>query len=346
MRKRASLDRVHLALRHKEMSRRDFLKAAGAIVGTTAVSSLLTACGANGADAAPPALERDAPSYMLPTPGGAWTPPPGSQVGRMPTGPGPLLRIDDVGEFEFDAGEVTTLRPDIFQPGHLSVFDVLAHLAERGDFDLDYHFDEAMDTHLVDSINGQGDWWYRALYSGGWYESNVFRMDMYPYKDGTHVQMYKEEREGRMADIYRTFREEVTRWEQNGGQVVLPEVKIQNPVRRDLIFRDVVVAVHDVRTDVLQPGVVTALDVLLSLAEQGELARLKLTWYERIGSADPVDSYWVEQIDGDEAYSSCGFVYETGPQQFSGFRGSHIHIPSDVRAIVSPEYAFWFWICL
>jgi hypothetical protein len=39
--------------------------------------------------------------------------------------------------------------------------------------------------------------------------------------------------------------------------------------------------------------------------------RLELTWYERIGTADPVDTYYVEQIDEAEAYGSCGFVYET-----------------------------------
>jgi hypothetical protein len=42
----------------------------------------------------------------------------------------------------------------------------------------------------------------------------------------------------------------------------------------------------------------------------------------------------------------CGFVYETGPNSFAGFSGTHIHIPADVRVIISPEYALWFWICL
>ena len=70
MRKRASLDRVHLALRHKEMSRRDFLKAAGAGVGAAAVSSLLTACGANVIHATHPGWRLDAPTRI---PGGADT---------------------------------------------------------------------------------------------------------------------------------------------------------------------------------------------------------------------------------------------------------------------------------
>ena len=90
----------------------------------------------------------------------------------------------------------------------------------------------------------------------------------------------------------------------------------------------------------------TALDALISLAEQGKLSDLGLTWYERIAAADPVDSFWVETIDQAQASGGCGFVYETGPRYFSGFSGSHIHIPSDVRVTVSPEYALWFWICL
>ena len=51
------------------------------------------------------------------------------------------------------------------------------------------------------------------------------------------------------------------------------------------------------RRDVLQPGLVTALDVLISLKEQGQVGQLELTWYERIGIADPVDSYWVSRFE-------------------------------------------------
>jgi len=44
----------------------------------------------------------------------------------MPMGTG-TVRIKDVGEFDFDASQVETLRPDIFQPGHFSLFDILSH---------------------------------------------------------------------------------------------------------------------------------------------------------------------------------------------------------------------------
>jgi hypothetical protein len=290
-----------------------------------------------------PAETPDSPtagrSYVLPTEDGAWTPPE-SHVGEMPIGEG-IVGIEDIGEFTFDASQVKTLRPDIFQPGQFSFFDVLVHLAERGDIALDYHFDETMDTHVIDAINGQSEWWYRAVYSGGWSESNVFRMDMYPYKNNSRLWLHKE-REERLKTIYRSFQDEVERLAGNGGQVIIPQVIIRSPTGNH-VFRDVMVTAHDVRSDMFQPGVVTALDALLSLAEQGKLSHLKLTWYERIGTADPVDTYYVEQIDESEAYGTCGFVYETGPR---GLSGTHIHIPSDIRVTVSPEYALWFWICL
>ncbi|MDY7042152.1 MAG: hypothetical protein SVX38_14940, partial [Chloroflexota bacterium] len=308
-----------------------------------AFSLVLMSCTATVAgDPADPSLPGQPQLDSTPVEEGAPTPAP-SHAGRKPSGTG-TIQIEGMGEFEFDAGRVQTIRPDVFQPGHFSLFDVLAHLGERGDIELDYHFDEEMHTHVIDAINGQSGWWYESYYSDGWPERNVFRMDMYPYKNGTQTRVFRRD-EGQLANIYRTFREEVERLAINGGQVIIPELSIRSP-RGSWTFQDVVVTAHDVRSDVLQPGTVTALDALLSLEGQGQLSNLKLTWYESIGAADPVDSYWVEQINEAEARGSCGFVYEVGPRDFAGFAGSHIHIPADVRVIVSPEYEFWFWICL
>ncbi len=162
---------------------------------------------------------------------------------------------------------------------------------------------------------------------------------------------FDRENVGRLEAICQSFREEVSRLKANGGHVIIPDVRIGAPSGR-LAFRDVEVMPHNVRTGVLQPGVVTALDALISLSERRELPKLKLTWYERISGAEPVDSYWVEELNRDAAVGGCGFVYETVPQQgdrrhpLAGFSGTHIHIPADVRVTVSPEYALWFWICL
>ena len=282
-------------------------------------------------------------SYFLPTEDGKWVLPL-YYIGRKPSGIG-KVRIAGVGEFSFNASQIRAVRTDVFQPGYFSVFDILVYLSEQGDIQLDYHLDGKMDTHIIDGINGKAYWWYEAKYSGGWYESNVFRMDMYPYKDGTEIRL-NTHREEYIARICRTFGDEVVRRMRNGGEVIIPEVSIQGPRGRAKMLKDVKVTPYNVRGDIFKPGIITALDILLSLGEQGKLSDIKLTWYDRIDGADPVDSYWVEQIDEDVAVGGCGFVYETGPNEFSGFAGSHIHIPLDVRVIVSPEYALWFWICL
>ena len=335
---------------HGGVSRRRFLELM-AVGGTALVAGCVPATEPGPTSTTPPALEGDATapplvttpggprSYRLPSDGGGWRPQ-GSEAADLPTGSN-SVRIEGIGEFNFEASDVETLRPDIFEPGRSSLFDVLAHLDEKRDIRLEYHFSEEMNTHVVDSIDGESGWWHSAYYSGGWAEANSFRMDMYPYKNGMELWLHRE-RDDRLTAIHDSFHAEVDRLASNGGRIIIPEVTIRSPSSNTL-FRDVEVTPHDVRTDVLQPGVVTGLDAILSLAEQGELSRLKLTWYERIGTANPVQSYWLEQIDQAEASGTCGFVYETGAR---GIGGNHIHVPSDVRVTVSPEYALWFWICL
>ncbi len=287
-------------------------------------------------------VQPGAPSYRLPTEDGEWTPPV-SHVARLPAG-GAEIRIDGLGAFGFDASQVETVRPDIFRPGHFSLFDILVHLSEMGDIDLDYHFDEGMDTHVIDAVDGEQGWWYNAHYPAGWFEASVTPMDHYPYKSGTVVRL-DSIGEDRLTPIYQSYREEVERLAANGGQVVIPDLTIRAPSGR-VEFQDVVVTAHDVRSDLFQPGVVTALDAIISLAEQGRISNLMLTWYQRIARADPVDSYWVERINDDVASGGCGFVYECGSREFAGFAGAHNHIPADAQVSRSPEYALWFWICL
>lgn len=327
------------------LTRRELLKrlACGGLV-ASGVSTVLTACEPAPIDAREPLSDEkeEAPSYELPTSDGLWSPNAG-HVGDTPSGEG-RVQIEGVGAFAFRAEDVRRQRPDIFQEGHFSLFDVLVHLSRRGDIELKYHFDEAMATHVIESLNGESGWWHNAHYASGWFEPNVSRMDLYPYKDNTRFRLDKE-RADRIAGIHDEFRNEVERLSQNSGQVVIPDVRIRSPNGR-VSFDNVPVTAHDVRSDVLQPGVITALDALISLAEQGAMPGLKLTWYERIAGAEPVDSYWVEELNGNVAVGGCGFVYETGPWAFAGFSGTHIHIPADVRVTVSPDYALWFWICL
>ncbi len=246
-----------------------------------------------------------------------------------------------VGEFSFDPQAIHTLRPDIFQPGSFSLFDVLVHLNATGAFEMNYHWAEDMNTHVIDTINGLEDWWYVAFYDGGWSEDNIYRMDHYPYKDKMTIRVMQIERD-RIESVYEVYREEVLRRAQNGGKVVIPRVTIAGQ-SETLRFENVLVEPHNLRNDTFRDGVVTGIDVILSLGDQG-LISYDLQWYDSIGSAGVVRSHWVQRINNDQASGFCGFVYEAGPSRFA--RSNHIHIPSDFRPLNSPEYALWYWIRL
>jgi hypothetical protein len=253
-----------------------------------------------------------------------------------------MINISGIGEFDFDPRKVKSVRGDIFKPGYFSIFDVLVHLDNNKLINLKYHFAESMNTYLIDSINGKENWWYYAYYDGGWRERNAFRMDHYPYKDNTTIIVFQEYEE-EIEDIYEVFTQEITRKAVAGGRVIIPNVKITGETIK-LNFKNVEVTAHNLRNDSFQDGVITAIDVIMSLGDQGKLD-YELKWYESIGTAKTVKNYWVHRINGDEAYGKCGFVYEAGSNNFKYSR-NHIHIPSDSRIINSPEYEEWFWICL
>ena len=250
------------------------------------------------------------------------------------------ISIDNVGTFPFDPAEISTVRPDIFTPSHFSIFDILVHLHNNGAINMQYHFDSTINTHVIDSINGIGNWWHRAYYDGGWNETNVYRIDHYPYKEGMYLNLY-ESNSSHIQAIHAAFLEELQRKQTNGSAVIIPEVIIRGKTFQQT-FQDVLVQPHNLRSDVFQPGVITGIDAILSLADQGRIT-YALTWYDSIGTAQIVRSYWVQQINDDLGSGRCGFVYECGDLDFRGI-GNHIHIPSDFRPISSPEYMEWFWI--
>jgi hypothetical protein len=245
--------------------------------------------------------------------------------------------------FEFDPNEVKTVRPDIFKPGYFSMFDVLVHVANEGYVALEYHFDKSMNTHVIDKLEGETDWWYLAYYDGGWSETNYFRSDHYPWKDGSVLYFFKVQ-SSRLELTYSIFREEIARLNGNDGKIVIPRVVINGPTVNEE-FDDVVVTSHNLRNDTFQDGLITAIDVILSLEDQGKL-EYGLKWYESIGTARIVKNYWVESIGNDVASGRCGFVYESGDLGLQGFAGNHIHLPSDSRLLNSPEYVLFFWICI
>lgn len=251
------------------------------------------------------------------------------------------IYIEGIDEFEYDSKQISTVRSDIFAEGHFSIFDILVQLDERGKIEMNYHFDDNMNTHVIDEINGREAWWYLAYYDGGWPESNVFRMDHYPFKDGMTISILRE-RASKIEQIHRVFREEVERLEENDGKIIIPRVIIRGKDDRHT-FTDVEVTAHNLRNDTFNEGVITAIDVIMTLGDRGDIT-YELNWYSDIGLAE-VRNYFVDEINNDKSVGRCGFVYEEGSHEFNGGE-NHIHIPSDYRVLNSPEYEEYFWICI
>ena len=253
------------------------------------------------------------------------------------------LVIEGVGEYKYDPNKIQTTRPDIFQENHFSIFDILVHLNENGNISMKYHFNESLNTHVIEEINGKQNWWYKAHNDGGWIEKNVFRMDHFPYKDMMSIKLFQSSK-SKLQTIYDIYKNEGEIKKQNDGKVIIPKVIIRG-TKDDLIFENVEVTPHNLRKDVFQNDTISAIDVIMSLGDQEKIT-YELKWYDSIGSADIVRSYWVESINDDVAHGRCGFVYESGSNKFKGFIGNHVHIPSDTRVINSPEYVEYYWICL
>jgi hypothetical protein len=252
------------------------------------------------------------------------------------------VRISDI-EYVFDPENVESLMSDLFKSDHFSMFDVLVHLERLGEIELSYHFDDSMNTHVIDSLNGEDGWWYEVYFDGGWSENNVYRMDHYFWKEGTTLKFLKIN-PTRLEKILDVFKEEVTRLNDNGGKIIIPRVFIRGKSFM-VEFENVEITPHNLRSDIFIDSVTTALDVILSLGDKGKIT-YDLKMYESIGSAKIVNSFWVEEINGDRAEGLCGFVYEAGSYTFYGFTGNHIHLPTDVRILNSPEYVEFYWICI
>ena len=237
--------------------------------------------------------------------------------------------------YRYNPNEIETARTDLFQNGSFSVFDVLLHLESKGEIDLNYHFNTSMNTHVIDSLNGDTNWWYHAYYSGGSIEKNVERIDHYPWKPGTRIILYHES-ESYINDVYSLFKEEVDRFTYNNGSIIIPLVYVFGHSFSE-VFYNVTVLPFNLRSETFQQDVITAIDVIMTLGYLGEIT-YELEWHESFRGASYVHSYFVSKINTDEAVGRCGFLYEVS--------GSYIYLSSDERILTSPESVNFFWGCL
>lgn len=245
--------------------------------------------------------------------------------------------------YKFNPDEIETVRPDLFQNGSFSVFDVLVHLNSTRKVDLMYHFNATMNTFVIDSLNGEINWWYKVYYSGGFQEDNAFRIDNFPWKPGTRIILYRVD-PSYIYHVYSTFEEEGARLANNNGTVIIPTITIIGQTFY-LEFFNIKITPHNTRDDLFQNNVLTALDAIMTLGDLGNIT-YELTWYESLGSAGYVYNYFVSKINTEQTVGRCGFVYEVGDEDFISPGPNYIYLAADARILTSPEYLLFFWACL
>jgi len=243
--------------------------------------------------------------------------------------------------YGFDPDDIETFRPDLFKNESFSVFDILVHLNSTGAINLTYHFNSSMNTHVIDTLNGETNWWHIVYYTGGQSEKNTVRIDH--WKPGTSIIMYHEN-PSYINHIYSTFREEVTRLNDNNGTVIIPTVTI-NGNSFNLEFYNVSVTPHNKRNDTFQTDIITDLDVIMTLGDLGNIT-YDLRYVTVMGRGSYVHNYFVQRINSDTNVGRCGFVYEVGDDDFKYPGPNFIYLASDHRILTSPEYLRFFWTCL
>lgn len=278
--------------------------------------------------------------------------------------------------FSFDPSTVTisTVRPDIFAPGFYSMFDVILAVASSNGIDIEYSFDESRQTHFIETIEGAGgDYWYHFSYDTGGRSSGeigyrrAYRWDEALWRPGVLIQVVEGEA---LDEIKAEYLEEIQRETTNGH--LIPSVRVAinpstyqgNPpqshritVSRDLT--DVVVTPHDLRATgyptpypkPFRPGVVTSMDILLSLMDQGELDLVTGVFYTRF-AGNYIQSYYVVAMGFPgvgTAHSSGrqGFVYTTNNGTFQRLPNDadrKFHMTSDIAVLHAPDFSYWRWI--
>lgn len=172
-----------------------------------------------------------------------------------------------------------------------------------------------------------------------------------------------------IPELQAAFRREI--WREATQGHVIPSVRIRinpsnfqgNPegsgrvtVSRE--FQNVRVTPHDWRAEgasdptpkPFRTGVVTSLDILLSLRDQGELDLVTGVFYTHF-AGHYIHSYYVVALgfpDVGTAHASGrqGFVYTTengAPGLLPNGADAKMHITSDIHVVHAPDFSYWRW---
>jgi hypothetical protein len=295
-------------------------------------------------------------------------------AGGAPPVPGSRVRIGtQVHAFDPLRHNISSVRPDIFAPGYFSMFDVILAVAREQGISVEYHWDPSRKTHFIDAIDGRpADYWYRFSYdagSGNQSELGLrreYRWDEALWRPGVWIAVTEGEA---LGEIKAAYLREIQREEAHGPMVPLVTIAINpsayqgNPPGSNRVtvtreFRDVRVSPHDLRaagapgpfSRPFQPGVVTSLDVLLSLRDQGELSLVSSVFYTYL-AGKYIDSHYVVAlgfpgVGTAHASGRHGFTYTTGNgswQRMVNDANRTFHITADIAVLHAPDFSTWVW---
>ncbi|MFC1606732.1 T9SS type A sorting domain-containing protein [Candidatus Latescibacterota bacterium] len=276
--------------------------------------------------------------------------------------------------FESSEYDIETVRPDIFAPGYFSMFDVILAVAEKNGLEVEYHYDESRKSHFISTIDDEeADYWYHFSYDAGVNRSHeidyrrAYRWDEALWRHGVWIQVVTGEN---LDEIREEYLDEITRENEYGHVVPLVRIAVVpsdfggNPAgsgrvsaRRE--FHDVKVTAHNYRatgfqspySKPFQPGVVTSLDILLSLMDQGELNLVTSVFYSHFHK-NFIDSYYVVALK----FPGEGTVHSSGRQGivYITNNGSYVstpnnanrtfHMTCDISVVHAQDFSSWRWI--
>ena len=280
--------------------------------------------------------------------------------------------------FDPSAYSIQTVRSDVFAPGYFSLFDTILAVAAEHRSAIEYAYDDAAKTHWITSVDGvPGRYWYRWVFDTGkvdgrpdldWKRNN--RWDENLWRPGATVRLVDNEN---VAELSRAYHAEIKREKKHGhvvGNAIVYAILtqyIENPLEpgRRRVARqhpNLMVTPHDLRatgypspySKPFQPGVVTVLDIALSLRDQGKLDLVLPVFFDYIGGCY-IHAHFVQAL----GIPGVGIVHNTGLQgwvcrtQLSTVPNSlddHVNdaqpsvkMPLDLQVIHAPDYSLWHW---
>ncbi len=246
------------------------------------------------------------------------------------------VKADDIKAYAAQPDSPIPLRPDVYAEGHFSVMDVVLYASHvRDDLDVKAIWSEELGTHLLSTawdtdgdgtlseaeLNNRSTDWYPSYI---WHDGEFDRLQGTPNLETVYVRADLGLAKSKMRIRIQPYNSAVTerrnmqfklqadRRRANGDKVIVPLVWAIDAQGNDVVkVQNLEVTAHDLRTDIFQPGVITSMDVWLSLQDQG-LADVRFTYWGTMSTEAEVNNYALTSVNGLRAQGMVGWAAATG----------------------------------